>query len=130
MRQLQDLADRIRAKHMFYAMDACFSGLLLRMRGEALNNPPVDLTTALTRQVLTAGSEGEQVVESGGHGLFTKSLLGGLAGAADLNKDGYITGSELYQYISPQILEESRNSQNPVFGRLGFGQGEFMFVPK
>jgi hypothetical protein len=130
MRQLQDLADRIRAKHMFYAMDACFSGLLLRMRGEALNNPPLDLTTALTRQVLTAGSEGEQVAESGGHGLFTKSLLGGLTGAADLNKDGYITASELYQYISPQILEESRNSQNPVFGRLGFGQGEFMFVPK
>jgi Caspase domain len=130
MQQLQGLADRIRAKHMFYAMDACFSGLLLRLRGEALNNRPVDLTTALARQVLTAGGEGEMVSEIGGHGLFTKALMSGLAGAADLNNDGNITASELYHYITPQVREESRNSQKPVFGRLGHGQGEFMFVRK
>jgi Caspase domain len=128
MQQLQRLADRIRAKHMFYAMDACFSGLLLQLRGEALNEPPVELTTVPARQVLTAGAEGEKVVESSGHGLFTKSLLSGLAGAADLNGDGRITASELYQYITPQVLVESRNTQNPVFGRLGYGQGEFVFV--
>jgi hypothetical protein len=128
MRQLQDLAERIRAKHMFYAMDACFSGLLLRVRGEALGAPPAELTTAAARQVLTAGSEGELVVESGGHGLFTKAFINGLAGAADANKDGFITASELYQYIAPQILEESRNAQNPIFGRLGHGQGEFVFA--
>jgi uncharacterized caspase-like protein len=130
MQQLQRLADRIRAKHMFYAMDACFSGLLLRFRGESLDNPPFDLTTAPARQVLTAGSEGEKVVESGGHGLFTKSLMSGLTGAADLDQDGYITATELYRYITPQVLEGSRNSQNPVFGRLGHGQGEFVFVRK
>jgi hypothetical protein len=130
MQQLQRLADRIRAKHIFYAMDACFSGLLLQLRGEALNNPPGEFTTVPARQVLTAGAEGEKVAETGGHGLFTKSLLSGLAGAADLNRDGYITASELYQYITPQVLEESRNSQNPVFGRLGYGQGEFVFVRK
>jgi uncharacterized caspase-like protein len=62
--------------------------------------------------------------------LFTKALLNGLAGSADLNRDGRITASELYQYITPQVLEGSRNTQNPVFGRLGFGQGEFVFVRK
>jgi uncharacterized caspase-like protein len=130
MQQLQRLADRIRAKHMFYAMDACFSGLLLQLRGEALNDPPLEFTTVPARQVLTAGAEGEKVVETGGHGLFTKLLLSGLAGAADLNRDGHITASELYQYITPQVLEESRNSQNPTFGRLGYGQGEFVFLRK
>jgi uncharacterized caspase-like protein len=112
-------------------MDACFSGLLLRLRGESLHNPHLELTTVPARQVLTAGTEGEMVVEMGGHGLFTKSLLSGLTGAADGNKDGYITATELYQYIRrPQVLEESRNSQNPGFGRLGHGQGEFVFVRK
>jgi uncharacterized caspase-like protein len=82
------------------------------------------------RQVLTAGSEGEKVVEAGGHGLFTKSFLRGLSGAADLNHDGYITASELSQYVTPDVLGESRNAQNPVFGRLGNGQGEFVFVRK
>jgi hypothetical protein len=130
MQQLQRLADRIRAKHMFYAMDACFSGLLLQLRGEALDDPPGELTMVPARQVLTAGAEGEKVAEAGGHGLFTKALLNGLAGSADLNRDGRITASELYQYITPQVLEGSRNTQNPVFGRLGFGQGEFVFVRK
>jgi hypothetical protein len=56
--------------------------------------------------------------------------MSGLAGATDLNKDGHITATELYQYIAPQVLEGSRNSQNPMFGRLGHGQGEFVFVRK
>jgi Caspase domain len=131
IQQLQGLADRIRAKHIFYAMDACFSGLLLRnFRGEALNDSPMKLTIAPARQVLTAGAEGEKVVETGGHGLFTKSLLSGLTGNADLNKDRYITATELSQYITSQVLAESRNSQNPLFGRLGDGQGEFVFELK
>jgi hypothetical protein len=129
MHQLQDLADRIRAKHMFYAMDACFSGLLLRLRGGfADDGGALGLTTAPTRQVLTAGAEGEKVVELEGHGLFTKSLLSGLEGAADVNGDGYVTASELYQFITPRVMEGSRNLQNPTFGRLGLGQGEFVFI--
>jgi uncharacterized caspase-like protein len=125
---LKPIADRISAKHIFYAMDACFSGLLLRnFRGEALNDSPLKLTLAAARQVLTAGDEGEKVVESGGHGLFTKSLLSGLAGKADLNQDGHITATELSRYITAQVLAESRNSQNPLFGRLGDGPGEFVF---
>jgi hypothetical protein len=130
MQQLRDLAERTRAKHILYVMDACFSGLLLGMRGQALGGSPLQSTTMPVRQVLTAGSEGEKVVESGGHGLFTKSLLRGLSGAADLNGDRYITASELSQYVTPEVLGESRNSQNPVFGRLGHGQGEFVFVRK
>jgi uncharacterized caspase-like protein len=121
MLQLQGLADRTRAKHMFYAIDACFSGVLQRMRL---------VPREKTRQVLTAGSEGEQVVELGGHGLFTKSLLEGLAGAADRVNKGYITATELHDYVAARVLVESRNSQNPVFGRLDSGQGEFVFVRK
>jgi hypothetical protein len=131
MQQLQGLADRIRAKHIFYAMDACFSGLLLRnFRGAALDDSPMKLTIAPVRQVLTAGAEGEKVFETGGHGLFTRSLVSGLTGNADLNKDGYITATELSQYITAQVLVESRNAQNPLFGRLGEGQGEFVFALK
>jgi hypothetical protein len=80
--------------------------------------------------VLTAGKEDEQVMELGGHGLFTKSLLDGLSGAADVKpKDGYITGSELYDYVAARVHAESQNSQNPVFARLDSGQGEFITLP-
>jgi hypothetical protein len=129
MHQLQDLSDRLRAKHIFYAMDSCFSGLLLRLRGGPKDGASaLAQTTVEARQVLTAGGEGEQVFEVGGHGLFTQILLAGLEGSADLDHDGRITASELYQFIAPRLLEASRNSQNPIFGRLGRGQGEFIFV--
>ncbi len=129
MRQLQDLSDRLRAKHIFYAMDSCFSGLLLNLRGEAVTADSFEeLTMDQARQVLTAGSAGEQVVELEGHGLFTNVLLTGLDGAADLNQDGFIVASELYQFVAPRVMQESRNTQNPVFGRLGLGRGEFVFT--
>lgn len=124
MGELQALSDRISAKHIFYAMDSCFSGLLMpRTRGES----PTDPTGIPARQILTAGGEGEQVVELGGHGLFTKVLLAGLEGAADHDpKDGLITATELYKFLAPRVIAESRNSQTPQFGRLGQGAGEFV----
>jgi hypothetical protein len=128
MHQLQDISDRLRAKHIFFALDSCFSGLLLRLRGgvpDAYGG--MAQTTARVRQVLTAGSEGEQVGEVQGHGLFTNLLITGLQGTADLNQDKHITATEIYQFLNRRILEESRNTQNPVFGRLGMGQGEFIF---
>ena len=125
MGELQGLSNRLRAKHIFYVMDSCFSGLLLRSRGEGTEH-----TTARARQVLTAGIEGEEVFEVGGHGLFTKVLLEGLEGGADLDKSGYITATELYTFIAPRVLQESRNAQNPAFGRIDPELGEFIFVLK
>ncbi len=130
MRQMQELSDRLRAKHIFYTMDSCFSGLLLRLRsGGAANRADYTKhTTDRARQVLTAGGEAEEVAEAGGHGLFTRLFLDGLDGAADLNQDAYITASELSQFLTPRVLHASQNRQNPVFGRLGQGRGEFVFV--
>jgi hypothetical protein len=125
MGELQGLSNRLRAKHIFYVMDSCFSGLLLRPRGEGKEH-----TTARARQVLTAGSEGEEVFEVGGHGLFTRVLLEGLEGGADLDKSGYITATELYKFIAPRVLQESRNAQNPAFGRIAPEPGEFIFALK
>lgn len=128
MRQLQELSDRLRAKHIFYAMDSCFSGLLLTIpRGGVADDYRLQ-TAAPVRQVLTAGDEGELVVEKEGHGLFTKVLLAGLDGGADTNGDGYITVSELYNYTNAGVVQSSRNRQNPQFGRLGSGEGEFVFT--
>jgi hypothetical protein len=128
MQQLQELSNRLRAKHIFYAIDSCFSGLLLPRGGAAADDAFARLTAVRARQVLTAGSQGEEVVEVGGHGLFTKVLLEGLHGGADLNNDGYITGTELYRFVPPRVSQESRNTQNPQFGQLGSDRGNFVFV--
>ncbi len=129
MTQLRELSDRLQAKHIFYAMDSCFSGLLLRLRGSAPAQDYTLKTQTRVRQVLTAGSEGEEVVEVEGHGLFTRALLQGLDGQADLNSDGHITANELSQFVTPRILQVSQNTQNPLFGRIDLGRGDFVFTP-
>jgi hypothetical protein len=62
-----------------------------------------------------------------GHGLFTKVLIDGLQDAVDLSQGKHITATQLYQFLHRRVVEESRNTQNPAFGRLGMGQGEFVF---
>jgi uncharacterized caspase-like protein len=129
MEELQDLSDRLRAKHILYIMDSCFSGLLLQLRGETEADFSAQ-TTRKARQVLTAGQAGEKVGEFRGHGLFTQVLLDGLDGQADGDHNGYVTASELYQFIAPRVLQETKNKQNPSFGRLGIDPGEFVFTLK
>lgn len=124
MDQLREISNRLHAKHIFYAMDSCFSGLL-RLRG--FSDKQDCHTCFKARQFLTAGSGGERVTEVQGHGLFTKVLIDALQGAANRNQNKRVTATELYEFLNPRVLEESRNTQNPVFGQIEMGSGEFEF---
>ena len=132
MTTVRQFSERMAAKHVFYAIDACYSGLALVRAGE-LN--PKDrqylqkVARFPSRQLVTAGSAGEQVIERGGHGAFTKTLLIALDGSADkFPPFGVLTGSELGNYLKPVVSVETNNAQTPQFGRLSAGEGEFMFV--
>lgn len=52
------------------------------------------------------------------HGLFTYELLKGLAGAADIDRDGTILAGELCTYTRGQVLKSAReqfaNEQEPI----------------
>src|SRR5690606_23511738 len=80
------------------------------------------------RQMFTAGGADQQVSDSGpnGHSVFTWTLLQGLDGKGDLNRDHYIIASELAAYASPIV--SSISLQTPAFGNLvGSGGGDFIF---
>lgn len=132
MKTLRQFSDRIAAKHMFYAMDACYSGLAL-VPGEELD--PKDrrylqkVARLPARQLVTAGSAGEGVIERDGYGAFTKALLTALDGGADrFPPFGVLTGSELGIYLKTVVSVETNNAETPLFGRLSAGKGEFMFL--
>ena len=132
MTTVRQFSERMAAKHVFYAIDACYSGLALVRAGE-LN--PKDrqylqkVARFPARQLVTAGSAGEQVIEQGGHGAFTRTRLIALDGSADkFPPFGVLTGSELGNYLKPVVSVETNNAQTPQFGRLSAGEGEFMFV--
>lgn len=132
MDELRIYSRRINAKHLLYVMDSCYSGLGIT-RSQGLSTSVEDYVEKITkrsaRQMITAGGKGEQVAESEGHGIFTKLILQGLAGSADIHQDGVITASELSSYIQPKVAQASGNLQTPRYGRLpGDDDGEFVFI--
>lgn len=130
MQKLRELTDRLPAKHVYYAMDSCYSGLGFT-RGVSIVEPGADdyfgkITSLRAVQMVAAGGEGEEAVERGGEGVFTRSLLDALEGRADANGDGFVTASEIGAYVSPRVTNETGARQTPQAGRLE-GEGEIAF---
>ncbi|MGD2185286.1 MAG: caspase family protein [Desulfobacterales bacterium] len=129
MEQIRSLSSRIRAKHILYVMDSCYSGLgLNRAAGvwPGISDYLRKVSAMRVVQIVTAGGQGEQVQEREGHGLFTAYFLKAIAGEADIDKDNVVTGTELGAYLRPTVSNASRQAQTPLFGRLE-GEGEFLF---
>jgi len=127
MTDLQNIAESLNAKHVFFVMDACYSGLGLT-RGGGSSAFLRDNARRLGRQMLTAGGADQMVADGGpnGHSVFTWTLLQALNGKADLNGDGLITATELAAYVAPAVASVSQ--QTPAFGSLpGSEGGEFVF---
>ena len=130
MTNFQDIAESIPAKHLFFIMDSCYSGLALTRGGGISNssNYLQEIARRIGRQMFTAGGSDEQVADNGpnGHSVFTWTVLQGLDGRADLNGDGIITASELAAYVAPSV--SSLSHQTPSFGNLaGSEGGDFIF---
>lgn len=127
MTELQNIAEGITAKHVFFVMDACYSGLGLT-RGAGGNAFLRTNAKRVGRQMLTAGGADQLVADGGpnGHSVFTWALLQGLGGKGDLNGDGLITATELAAYVAPAVANASQ--QTPAFGSLpGSEGGDFVF---
>jgi peptidoglycan/xylan/chitin deacetylase (PgdA/CDA1 family)/uncharacterized caspase-like protein len=126
MTEIQNIAESLTAKHVFFVMDACYSGLGLTRGGNG--NFLRENAKRLGRQMLTAGGADQMVADGGpdGHSIFTWTLLQGLNGKADMNGDNLITATELAAYVAPAV--SSVSLQTPAFGSLpGSEGGEFVF---
>lgn len=131
MTQVREISRRIPAKHIYYVIDACYSGLGLTRSGLRFS-PFMEgylkkVTSLRAVQMITAGGKGEQVLEVDGHGLFTKYFLSGIEGQADIDDDGVVSASELGTYLRPLVSKASEQKQTPLFGSLE-GEGEFVFL--
>ncbi len=131
MSHLDDFSELIPAKHVYYVMDSCYSGLALTRAGgraEQSDNYLTEITRRRARQILTAGGADQQVADGGpgGHSIFTWTLLQGLEGLADADGNGFVTAAELGTYVAPVV--SSYAEQTPAFGNLvGSEGGEFVF---
>lgn len=131
MTQLNDFSAMIPAKHVYFVMDSCYSGLALTRAGVSVGqsvNYIQQITGRKARQILTAGGADQQVSDGGpgGHSIFTWTFLQAIEGLADTDNNGYVTASELGTYVAPVVA--SYSDQTPAFGNmLGSEGGDFVF---
>ena len=107
--------------------------LALPPRGQIFNlvrAAPVDITEKSTRpvrQFITAGEAGEQVPDKS---VFKIVFPDGIKGDADLNDDGYVTGSELGMHLQNSVVNYTRGGQHPQYGKINnpkLDKGDFIF---
>ena len=130
MQQMELYARRIQSKHALFLFDSCFSGAIFAL-SRAVPDAITYKTARPVRQFITSGSADEQVPDQS---IFRRQFVESLDGEADLNKDGYVTGTELGEFLQDKVINYSRNTQHPQYGKLrnpNLDKGDFVFaVPK
>ncbi|HEX6718250.1 MAG TPA: caspase family protein [Pyrinomonadaceae bacterium] len=112
MQDLLDTANRSRARDILILLDCCHAGdagapSLLNQPGQAL--PISALRENMT--IIAAAKNTQAAMESGGHGLFTSSVLEALDGGA-ADHMGWVTAPAIYAYVERRFNEWS---QRPIY---------------
>ncbi len=127
MESFNTYARNIDAKHALFLFDSCFSGSIFAL-SRALPAAISYKTSQPVRQFITAGGENEQVPD---RSIFKQQFVAALAGEGDSNGDGYITGTELGEFLQTKVVNYSRDAQHPQYGKIRDPQldkGDFVFV--
>jgi tetratricopeptide (TPR) repeat protein/uncharacterized caspase-like protein len=117
------ITERLRARTVVLIADACHAGNLgwtSRSTGER---------ALIGRYLTEVGKSGRGVFRllgsradensyedqrwGGGHGVFTHFLLQGLRGKADYDRDGVVRMTEVLEYLSKIVPEETKSLQHP-----------------
>ncbi len=128
MAQLEIYAKRIESKHALFVFDACFSGSLF---GASRAIPEVISykTRQPVRQFISSGAENEKVPDES---IFRRQFVDAISTSlADYNEDGYLTGTELGRFLQTSVINYSRGSQHPQYGKINnpsLNRGDFIFA--
>ena len=121
-------AKKIRARHVLYMFDSCFSGAMLNLREQVTPESITDQVKHPVRQFITAGRADEPVPD---HSTFKQAFLDLLTGLdREPIPDGYITGEELGLYLKSKVPEYNP-SQHPQYGKINdpkLNKGDFVFL--
>jgi hypothetical protein len=123
-------AQQAKSRHVMFAFDACFAGSIFTpMRGA--NDYVLSAARDPVRMFLTSGSADEQVPDQS---YFRQEFIAGLEGAADANKDTYVTGSELATYLKQTVHDRAAAAgirltpQAGVSEQEGYNRGDMVFL--
>ena len=114
MQRIEEYCLNMDARHAIFLFDSCFSGSLFSL-SRAIPEHISYKTGEAVRQFITSGGADETVPDTS---IFRQQFLTALKGGGDLNQDGYITGTELGQFIQTKVTNYSKGSQNPQYGKI------------
>ena len=118
----------IRARHVLFLFDSCFSGTILNARDRVRPESISDNIRYPVRQFITAGRANEPVPD---RSVFKTAFLDLIDGRANEPfRDGYITGAELGLYLKNQVPIYNE-AQHPQYGKIRdpkLDKGDFVFV--
>ena len=127
MTQILSWSKQIEAKHALFLFDSCFSGSVLKERALVVPQQIRTVTAKPVRQFISAGSAGQTVPADS---IFRPSFIRGIRGEADLDKDGYVTGTELGLFLQKRVSSYD-TGQTPQFGKIKdplYDEGDFVFA--
>jgi formylglycine-generating enzyme required for sulfatase activity len=126
MQQFETWARRIESKHALFVFDSCFSGEIFALSRAV----PVAVSLRATqpiRQFISSGSADQEVPDESD---FAREFVRALGGEADANRDGFVTGSELGEFLYDRVTNYSRGAQTPQYGKIRhphLDRGDFIF---
>ncbi|MDE3117836.1 MAG: ankyrin repeat domain-containing protein [Nitrospirota bacterium] len=119
LKRLYAALEKLPAKDITVVLDSCFSGAggrsVLAKGARPMVLSVENTVLAGGKTVVLAASSGAQIsstFEEQGHGLLTYFFLKGLQGEADLNHDGTIDLTELFEYVKPNVQKIARKQYN------------------
>ncbi len=126
MQQIEVYAKRIQSRHALFLFDSCFSGSFFSL-SRAMPKSVQYKVKLPVRQFITSGSAGEQVSDDS---IFRKMFVSALRGEGDLNRDGFLTGAELGEFLKNKVIDYTRGGQHPQYGTIrdpNLDKGDFVF---
>jgi hypothetical protein len=110
---------RVRAASGLFLSDCCHAGAF-GGRAASQDDLAYPLLTSARVMVFASSHGRESSLEKSelGHGAFTYAVLRGLAGEADIIKDGRVTISELQAYVANQVKVLTGDRQHPYIPRM------------
>ena len=127
MQQMEVYARRIQSKHALFLFDSCFSGSIFAL-SRAVPEIISYKSARPVRQFVTSGSADELVSDES---VFRRQFVEAIEGEADGNRDGYVTGTELGEFLQERVVNYTRNAQHPQYGKIrdsNLDKGDFVFA--
>jgi hypothetical protein len=120
------LADQIQSRQVLFFLDAPFQTGDFHVQAPVLRVTR-DRDALPARQFITSGADGGTDLN---RNEFSRYLLLGLQGEADLIHDGVISGEELGVYLSDRVTRVTERQWRPRFGRIPVAtenKGDYIF---